>query len=673
LPIAVLFFGGDARACGDFAAAPSSRWSIAGSAAGPVLLTPCGEPFFSLGVNGVDGGLSTGSAEARGYRWERFAASRSEWAAAARRRLLEWGFNTAGAWSLAPSELALPSTPELELGRTVNFVWTDPFDPALPAKLQRAAAQAVAPFRGNPLRIGYFSDNEIGWWNGPLFMGYLAYSPHNHTKQRLIQLLRAHYGNRWEAFASDFIPAPGTASFADLLTSQEPPRLRPGGAGIRVVRAWTHVVTGRYYSLMRQALHSADPDALFLGDRLPIYYDPDAVRAMAPYVDAISVNYNVDAADGWVAPYFFNALRELSGGKPVLITEWFYAATENRSGNLNRTGWPRRTEEGTISNNRNLTGHLMTVATQAERARGAGRAALLLAAVPNAIGVHWFQYADEPPGGRTDGEDYNFGLVDINDHPYQELIRALQAGNRGARSRVGPSPAPPDAEGEIVLPRAAIDPVSESLAEWPKAASLVPMTPAPAEAVFGDLHLAWNERGLFLATIAMDYYDPELLGNIAPFPRSEAFRIALGVDAGGGPRRIELRVIPSGLEQLSRREERLSFAVQTCWYAAGDGCTPVAGAIARYFGTALDQPRVILKGFIPWSQLGVAGPPERAALRLALGVTAFYRSKWMSSDGAMPDVAIAHPETWRAARLKGDAALDWVSSTSANRAAAPPN
>ena len=61
---------------------------------------------------------------------------------------------------------------------------------------------------------------------------------------------------------------------------------------------------------------------------------------MAPYVDAISVNYNVDAADGWIAPYFFTGLRDLSGGKPVLITEWFYAAAENRSGNLNRTGAP---------------------------------------------------------------------------------------------------------------------------------------------------------------------------------------------------------------------------------------------------------------------------------------------------------------------------------------------
>ena len=207
---------------------------------------------------------------------------------------------------------------------------------------------------------------------------------------------------------------------------------------------------------MREALRAADPEALYLGDRLPIYYDPDAVRAMAPYVDAISVNYNVDTADGWIAPYFFDGLRDLSGGKPVLVTEWFYAAAENRSGNLNRTGPPRDDADARISNNRNRTGHLMTVATQQERARGAGRAAQLLAAAPNVIGVHWFQYADEPTGGRADGEDYNFGLVDIDDRPYGKLIRALRASNRLARWGMARPIAPePGEDRDLVLPRAA--------------------------------------------------------------------------------------------------------------------------------------------------------------------------------------------------------------------------
>ena len=669
LVVAALLSAGDADACTEFQSAPSSRWSIASSVSGPVLLTPCGEPFFSLGVNGIDGGTGDTADLPRAYRWDRFAESRADWAAAARRRLLEWGFNTAGAWSLPPAEIGLPSTPELELGRNVQFVWTDPFDPALMAELRRAAAAAVAPYRGNPLRIGYFSDNEIGWWNGPLFTAYMAYLPENHAKQRLVALLRERYRGDWQAFARDFIPAPGIAGFDDLLASRSAPHLRPGGNGIRVVREWTAIVAGRYYAAMREALRAADPEALYLGDRLPIYYDPDAVRAMAPHVDAISVNYNVDTADGWIAPYFFSGLRDLSGGKPVLITEWFFAAAENRSGNLNRTGPPRNEASAKISNNRNRTGHLMTVASQAERARGAGRAAQLLAAAPNVIGVHWFQYADEPPGGRADGEDYNFGLVDVDDRPYEKLVRALRASNRLARWRVVRDIAAGPAEnGELVLPRADIQPTTETLADWPKAASLVPMTPAPSETTFGDVHLAWNERGLYLATIAMDYYDPGLLGPLQGFPRSEAFRIGLGVDAGGGTRRIELRVLPQEAVQTSDKETKLSFIPQVCWYGPGDGCAAVPGATARYFGTALDQPRVILKAFIPWFQLGVTEPPRRAALRLDVGVIAFYRSRWMSLGGLEPEMSLSRPEQWRAIRL-GGLARDWLAGSPTGTAA----
>lgn len=657
--LAVLILAPGARACSDFRAAPSSRWTIARTANGPVLMTPCGDPFFSLGVNAVDGGLSTAGASPRGYRWERFAKTRAAWAAAARRRLLDWGFNTAGAWSLPPPEIGLPSTPELEIGRNQQFVWQDPFDPAVAAGLDQAAAEAVAPYRGNPLRIGYFSDNEIGWWNGPLFTAYLAYPPDNHTKQHLVALLRTRYRGDWQAFAKDFIPAPGTHGFADLLASRTAPHLRPGGNGIAVVRAWTGIVAARYYKLMRAALHKADPDALFLGDRLPIYYDPDAVRAMAPYVDVISANYNVDTADGWIAPYFFAGLRQLSGGKPVLITEWFYAAKENRSGNLDRTGEPHDKAHARISNNRNRTGHLMTVATQAERARGAGRAARLLAAAPDAVGVHWFEYADEPPGGRADGEDYDFGLVDVNDRPYERLVRALQAANGEAASGLLRKAAADPQRGTAAVPRADIDPATESLAEWPKTASLVAMTPSLGEVDFGNVFLVWNERGLFLATIAMDYYDPSLLGILKPFPRSEAFRIALGVDAGGGPHRIELRVVPVSAVKTSENEEKLSFAVEVCRYGSTEACPAVPGATAHYFGTALDQPRVILKAFVPWSQLGIGQPPPDRRLRLALGVTAFYRSRWMSNDGIAPDAAMAHPKDWRAVALAGAAPPDF--------------
>src|SRR5262245_29716599 len=390
---------GAAHACDDFGSAPHGRWAVRQTTTGWSLFTPCGDTFRSIGVNAVDGGLPwRRNAERVAYHWPSFYPSRAAWAKATRERLLSWGFNTAGAWSAAPEVLRLPFTPDLQLGRLTAFVWTDPFAPEAEAAMAAAARAAARRYRGSPYRIGYFSDNEIGWWNGALFGSYARYPATNRTKQRLVGLLREQYNDDWVAFERDFVVPRGVHGFKDLLPSRQGPLLRPGGAGIGAVRAWTRLVAERYYRVARDAIRGADPDALLLGDRLPIYYDPDAVRAMASHVDIVSVNYNVDAGDGWVGPYFFDALRELTGGKPILVSEWFFAAHENRSGNRNVTGLPHRANLR-VSDNLNRTGHLTTVSSQAQRAAGAAATARDLLALPEVVGLHWFQYYDHPNGG----------------------------------------------------------------------------------------------------------------------------------------------------------------------------------------------------------------------------------------------------------------------------------
>src|SRR5205085_9707044 len=91
-------------------------------------------------------------------------------------------------------------------------------------------------------------------------------------------------------------------------------------------------------------------------------------------------------------------------------------------------------------------GHLMTVATQAERAKGAAAATRNFARIPAVVGSQWFQYYDHPKGGRADGEDYDFGLVDTDDRPYQRLTAALADANREAPA-IHAAAAPPPAAG----------------------------------------------------------------------------------------------------------------------------------------------------------------------------------------------------------------------------------
>jgi hypothetical protein len=409
-----------------------------------------------------------------------------------------------------------------------------------------------------------------------------------------------------------------------------PTRLRPGTNGIAAVRLWTETVAEHYYATVARALRDADPEALLLGDRLPIYYDPVAVRPMARHMDVLSVNYNIDAHDGWVARYFFDGLARLSGGKPVMVTEWFLAAHENRSGNRN-------------------VGHLLTVGTQAERARGAAAATLNLAGIPEVVGAHWFQWPDHPPGGRSDGEDYNFGLVDVDDRPYESLVAALTAANRIAPERHARAwRADHAAARTIRVPYARVNVADKSLADWPKPAALLPpLAPAPGEIAFGEAYLAWDETGLSFATIGQDYYDIDFLASEGPFPLSEGYRIALGVDAGAGPRRVTLFFIPP----QRRGKDYPIMTPLLCVDAPSDiaSCRAPEGGQAVYFGS--DQPRVVAEARLPWSALGVAGPPPSGRLAVEVAATAWHRARWMSLSGRPPAEALAGAEQWRIVEL----------------------
>src|SRR5262249_60335861 len=113
----------------------------------------------------------------------------------------------------------------LSPGLRVNFCWRDPFAPDLPARVRTIARRLVAPFKGDPRRVGYFSDNEIGWWNGPLFTIFTRAPATNHTKQRLLRMLRDRYRDDWRTFERGFVPPPTVRRFDDLLPA--PPSTAP--------------------------------------------------------------------------------------------------------------------------------------------------------------------------------------------------------------------------------------------------------------------------------------------------------------------------------------------------------------------------------------------------------------------------------------------------------------
>ena len=631
-----LLSGTRALAC-DLDTVTGTRWSVTRRGGVNWLVTPCGDQFFSAGVNVLDGGNPEREANDRQwYSWTAFEPSLDAWADETRQRLGQWGFNSAGGWSLPPGELRLPEIANLELGRVAQFHWFDPFDPATEQRMMDEAVKLVAPYKDSAYRIGYFSDNEVGWWNGALFVFYSQKPATNFTKQRWVQFLKARYDNDWDKFADEFVPPKGVESWDQLLAAEAITKLRPGTKGIQTVRAWTGIVAEHYYALTEKAIRAADPDALLFGDRLPIYYDPVAIRAEAAHVDAIATNYNVDAGDGWVARYYFDALHTLTGGKPVLISEWFFAATENRSGNLNN-------------------GHLMTVATQGDRAEGAAQAVAQFAQIPDLVGLHWFQYADNPKGGRADGEDYDFGLVDTDNHPYEQLAAAMAPRNRDLprlhESAIEDRVRQTDRK-EIAIPYAEIEIGDKTLSDWPKQAALLPaLLATQGEVPFGEAYLAWNEQGLGLATIGQDYYDLDLLAYDGAFPLQEAFRVELGVDGGNGVKHFTLYFIPpkTKVKDHPPMTALLCAGIATATPDAAH-CKPVEGAQTSYFGA--DQPRITSETLLPWPALGLDAPPGKdRPLKVEVSATAWHRSRWMSLSGMAPEQGDADPKHWAVVRL----------------------
>jgi hypothetical protein len=626
----------------DLAPTASGQWKTVARDGIHWIQTPDGRLFYSKGVNIVTGGAeSEKSKRKQAFYWANFHRTIEEWRRTVGAQLLGWGFNTRGGWSDPSPDIDLALTVDLELGRNSKFHWFDPFDPAMEQQTLEHARKLTAPYRNDPRLLGYFSDNEVGWWNSPLFSWYLQKGWDNHTKRVLWQLLYNHYGGQWDRLLTDWVVESSLSSFEDLKIADAKLQLRAGGKGIQLVDRFMYLCASRYYSLMAKALRQAHPGALVLGDRLPLYYHQDAVRAMGDNVDIISTNYNVDVPDGWVAPYYFEGLRRLTD-KPVMITEFFFAAEENRSGNRNETARSAHPKPG----------HLMTVETQAQRAWGTANALRNFARFPNVVGTHWFQYCDEPMGGREDGEDYNMGLIDTSNCPYEAVTEAFRAFNpamehfhreSGAFASNGyvTPPRVVMAESEktreevqTILFRAErpLDVEDQSLMDWEKEKTrLQGFQAADPYVPFGDVHMTWTPEGLYLASLANTYVDPRFLAYEGDFPLSEAFQLELTVEAEGKSRQFAVYLIPRANPLFPD-----GFEVQPRLYRMLDGkpseLLPVRGRIQR-----LDKslPHMALEAFLPAEWVGLKNLQPGMKLRLSISMTSYYRELTMRWAGTV--------------------------------------
>lgn len=445
------------------------------------LVTPDGNPFYSLGVNAVNAGQSQtfvegreamfdglpqdgeplaayfgrqekpadiGANKGRAFdqgRWydfyganlERLAGTKpdaGQWRQQAGERLRAWGFNTIGNWSDEgfASEPKLPYTLPLSIHGDFATISTgldwwggmpDPFDPRFAMAAERSIAIAARDHRDDPFLIGFFADNELAWagrpedpqWRYALAYGTLRLTTDVPAKRAFLKQLRDKYRNQgglsaaWgiDLKAWELMEDPG---FEAPMPSPEHPAIEEDFKRFQKLYAET------YFKTIADSLDWHAPNHLLLGGRFASSI-PEAVEACAQYCDVLSFNfYTREPQHG----YDFAVLRSLD--KPLLVSEFHFGSRDRGP----------------------FWGGVAEVAKEEERGPAYAHFLQQALAEPQIVGIHWFQYLDQPATGRLlDGENGHFGLVGITDRPWQGFVDSVRKANLEVpKTLLGNAPAP---------------------------------------------------------------------------------------------------------------------------------------------------------------------------------------------------------------------------------------
>ena len=323
-------------------------------------------------------------------------------------RLRSWGVNTIANWSDAGIYLerktAYTATLGTGGGRAIEGAaghwrkFPDPFDEGFERGLRERLAKEKDKTTDDAWCIGYFVDNELTWRHDTyLAYGALKSGAEQPVKKVFVKDLRAKYRTIEKlnaVWGTDY------GSWEGLLESTEEPdwkKAREDLVGFNVK------IAKKYFRTIRDIIKAEAPNKLYLGCRFDFHFYPEGqkelewvLRIAAKYCDVVSFNRYRFSAD---------TLRLPDGiDKPVIIGEWHMGALDR---GMFHTG-------------------LRSVANQGERGEVYESYVLGALGNPFMVGVHWFQYKDQATTGRSDGENYQIGFVDVCDRPYVETVDACR-------------------------------------------------------------------------------------------------------------------------------------------------------------------------------------------------------------------------------------------------------
>jgi hypothetical protein len=441
------------------------------------------------------------------------------WAEKTLARVRQAGFKGLGAWSNPTfHDLDVPITRDLNLWKWVCGSSTILlFSPEWESFADNAVRLQVEKLRDNRNLVGFYTDNEIEWGDG--LVGPRVYfdnlPPTDPNRRELVKVIR----QVWPTVEA-FNLAWGTSltNWDEMDTWTALP-LSFGGGGregnyaayVKLLSVWMEHCAREYFRITTTAVRKHAPNHLILGVRFKNWAPEEVVRASRGFTDAQSLNSYV--GDARLDRDMFTMIYRESG-QPLIITEYSFHALDGRSGN------------------RNTVGFAAQVLDQRARAEGYRLFTTRLARVPWVIGADWFQWADEPPSGRHfDGEDVNFGMVDVDDREYEHMVRAVRETTpklNGLHERSaddGPA-GPPETEDLwresyrnkplMRVPYLSSTPtINGELTDWPNSARLAGVRHSKtlglerSRVPLPNFFLGWREEGLYLA---LEVFDDDIQG-----------------------------------------------------------------------------------------------------------------------------------------------------------------
>jgi len=326
-----------------------------------------------------------------------------KWKDLTEHRMKLWGLNTIGNWSspeyIRQSELPYVYPME-DFPTTEQKIYRD-FPDVFNLEYEKNAAafsMQLLEMRDDRRLIGYFMRNEPHWAfveNLNLTEQMLRLPVRFASKIKFVEWLIHKYitvGNWNAAWNSSF------ERFDDMYDETKCSEWTDNPTRQEDFNAYNRLMIRRYVEVPAKYCKQADPHHLNMGMRYAWVGSDDLLEGCEAF-DVFSINcYQMEPAR--------ELIQHISHriNKPVMIGEFHFGAAD--------VGM--------------LAYGIRALADQFDRGMAYQYFVEQAAAIPELIGVHYFQLNDQPILGRLDGENYQIGVVDVCQQPYRPFVEAMK-------------------------------------------------------------------------------------------------------------------------------------------------------------------------------------------------------------------------------------------------------